>query len=113
MSYIPNQGDIIVMDFDPQAGFEQKGRRPALVVSNNKYNKHCRMAMVCPITNTDKADKKHVFHIQLDNDMQTTGVILCDQVRALDVSARNAVYKESASDEILDEAIDLICSFVE
>ena len=53
MLYIPNQGDIIVLDFDPQAGFEQKGRRPALVVSNNKYNKHCKMAMVCPITNTN------------------------------------------------------------
>ena len=110
MLYIPNQGDIIVMDFDPQAGFEQKGRRPALVISNNKYNKHCKMSMVCPITNTDK---EHAFHIRLDNNTQTAGVILCDQVRALDVSARNAAYKESVSDDILDEAIDLVCSFIE
>lgn len=66
--------------------------------------------MVCPITNTDKA---HAFHIRLDGGTQTVGVILCDQVRVLDVSARNAVYKESVSDEILDEAIDLICSFIE
>ena len=113
MSYIPNQGDIIIMDFDPQAGFEQKGRRPALAISNNKYNKHCKMAIVCPITNTDKADKKHAFHIRLDSNTQTTGVILCDQVRALDISARSAKYKESVPDEILDEAIDLICSFIE
>jgi len=110
MSYIPNQGDIIVMDFDPQAGFEQKGRQPALVVSNNKYNKHCKMAMVCPITNTDK---NHAFHIRLDDCTHTAGVILCDQVRALDISAGNAMYKESVSDETLNEAIDLICSFVE
>ena len=110
MPYIPNQGDIVIMDFDPQAGFEQKGRRPALVVSNNKYNKYCKMPMVCPIKNTDK---EHAFHIRLDNNNQTTGVILCDQVRALDTSARNAVYKESVSEAILDEAIDLICSFVE
>ena len=109
MSYIPNQGDIIIMDFDPQAGFEQKGRRPALVISNNKYNKHCKMAIVCPITNTDK---DHAFHIRLNN-TQTTGVILCDQVRSLDIDARSASYKERVSDDILDEAIDLICSFIE
>jgi mRNA interferase MazF len=109
MSYIPNQGDIVIMNFDPQIGFEQKGRRPALVVSNNKYNQHCKMAMVCPITNTDK---EHAFHIRL-NSTQTTGVILCDQVRTLDISARDASFKESVPDDILDEAIDLICSFVE
>ncbi|MCL2351320.1 MAG: type II toxin-antitoxin system PemK/MazF family toxin [Firmicutes bacterium] len=110
MPYVPDQGDIVVMDFDPQTGFEQKGRRPALVVSNNKYNRHCKMAMVCPITNTDK---DHPFHIRLDKGTHTAGVILCDQVRALDITARNAVYAESVADEIVEEAIDLICSFVE
>ncbi|MCL2343955.1 MAG: type II toxin-antitoxin system PemK/MazF family toxin [Firmicutes bacterium] len=110
MPYIPNQGDIVIMDFDPQAGFEQKGRRPALVVSNSKYNRHCKMAMVCPITNTDK---NHAFHIRLDHNTQTTGVVLCDQVRALDINSRHVSYKESVPDDVLDEAIDLICSFVE
>ena len=110
MSYIPNQGDIIIMDFHPQSGFEQKGRRPALVVSNNTYNKNCKMAIVCPISNTDK---DHPYHIRLEQSTQTTGVILCDQVRSLDINARNAVFKESVSDTIIDETIDLICSFVE
>ena len=110
MSYIPNQGDIIVMDFDPQSGFEQKGRRPALVISNNTYNKTCKMAIVCPISNTDKS---HPYHIRLERGTQTSGVILCDQVRSLDIYTRNAVFKESVADAIIDEAIDLICSFVE
>jgi mRNA interferase MazF len=110
MSYVPNQGDIIIMDFDPQAGYEQKGRRPALIISNNKFNRYCKMALVCPITNVDK---DHPFHIRLDGKTQTTGVILCDQVRALDVTARNASYTETVSEDIIDEAIDLICSFIE
>ena len=110
MKYTPNQGDIIMMDFDPQKGFEQKGRRPALVVSNNVFNQHSKLAMVCPITNTDKA---HVLHIPLGNDTKTTGVILCDQTRALDVVARNADYVEHVSDDVLDRVIDMVCSFVE
>ncbi|MCL2486394.1 MAG: type II toxin-antitoxin system PemK/MazF family toxin [Oscillospiraceae bacterium] len=110
MIYIPRKGDIVIMDFDPQVGFEQKGRRPAMVISNDNYNRHCKMVMVCPITNTDK---NHAFHIRLDKRTKTTGVILCDQVRAFDTIARNAVYKESAPDDIIDEAVDLICSFVE
>lgn len=110
MAYIPKRGDIVMMNFNPQIGFEQQGRRPALVVSNNTYNRHCKMAMVCPITNTDKA---HAFHIRLTNATQTTGVILCDQVRALDLSARDAVFKESIPDDIIDDAVDLICSFIE
>ena len=108
--YIPKQGDIITMDFDPQVGFEQSGRRPALVISNEMYNRHCKMAIVCPITNTDK---NHAFHVKLNDEIKTTGVILCDQVRTLDVIARNAAYKEFMSDDILCEVIDLICSFIE
>ena len=110
MPYIPMQGDIVVMDFDPQLGFEQSGRRPAIVVSNSIYNRHCKLAIVCPITNTDK---NHAFHIRLDNSTQTTGVILCDQARALDISAKNALFVETAPDDILGDVIDLLCSFIE
>jgi mRNA interferase MazF len=107
--FVPDQGDIIVMDFDPQTGFEQSGRRPALVISNSIYNRHCKMALVCPITNTDK---DHVFHVRLDKQTNTTGVILCDQIRALDVTARNAAFKERVPESVLDEAIDVICAFL-
>ncbi len=110
MAYEPKQGDIIFLNFNPQAGLEQRGRRPALVISNNNFNRHCKMAMVCPITHTDKG---HAFHIRLDKNTETTGVILCDQIRTLDTVARNAEYKETVPNEILEEAIDLICSFIE
>lgn len=110
MVTIFEQGDIIYLDFDPQAGHEQKGRRPALVITNNVFNRYSKMIMVCPITNTDKA---HPFHIKLDNRTKTTGVILCDQARTLDVGVRNATYAEKAPDDIIQEAVDMIISFVE
>jgi mRNA interferase MazF len=105
-----NQGDIIWLDFDPQTGHEQKGRRPALVVSNKSFNDFSSLTIVCPITNTDK---NHPFHIKLDKRTKTTGVILCDQVRTLDANARNSEYIEKVADEILFDVIDIISGFVE
>lgn len=110
MSYIPNQGDIIYLDFDPQAGHEQKGRRPGLVVSNNTYNKFTKMAMVCPITNTNRGIP---LHIELDERTKTTGVIMCEQVKALDIVKRNASFVEQVPDDIIQEAIDIVIGFVE
>lgn len=103
------QGDIIVMDFSPQRGHEQKGRRPAIVLSNNILNQHSSVALVCPITNTNK---NHPFHIELDERTQTTGVILCDQAKMLDIKAGNAEFKEECPEEIWNEAKDLIISFM-
>ena len=96
------------MDFNPQKGHEQNGRRPALVLSNDILNNHSSVALVCPITNTNK---KHPFHIELDQRTQTKGVILCDQAKMLDVKARNAQYKEECPQDIWNEAKDLIISF--
>jgi mRNA interferase MazF len=104
------QGDIIWLNFDPQAGHEQKGRRPALVVSNESFNNFSNLAIVCPITNTDK---KHPFHIKLDTKTKTRGVILCDQTRTLDIQARNYVFIEKIEDELLYEVIDIINGFIE
>ncbi len=92
------QGDIIRLDFNSQAGNEQKGIKPALVVSNDIFNKLSKIFIVCPITHTDK---KHPFHISLDNRTQTNGIILCDQ-------ARNAKFIEKLPEDILDEVINLI-----
>lgn len=103
------QGDIIVMDFSPQRGHEQRGRRPAIVLSNNILNQHSSVALVCPITNTNK---NHPFHIELDERTQTTGVILCDQAKMLDIKARNAEFKEECPEDIWNEAKDLIISFM-
>lgn len=103
------QGDIIIMDFSPQQGHEQRGRRPAIVISNNILNQHSAMALVCPITNTNK---HHPFHIELDDRTQTTGVILCDQAKMLDLKARNAQFKEECPKDIWMEVKYLISSFM-
>ncbi len=103
------QGDIIVMDFNPQQGHEQRGRRPAIVLSNNILNQHSALVLVCPITNTNK---KHPFHIELDRRTETTGVILCDQAKMLDVRARNARFQEKCPDDIWKDAKDLLISFL-
>jgi len=104
------QGDIVYLDFDPQAGHEQKGRRPALVVSNNLFNRVSSLTMVCPITHTDR---KHPFHIRLDSRTKTDGVIMCDQARMLDLQVRHALFEEKAPEDITSEAVDLIIGFVE
>ena len=105
-----NQGCIIWLDFDPQTGHEQKGRRPALVVSNKTFNNFSNLAIVCPITNTNK---NYPFHIKLDNRTKTTGVILCDQARTLDIKARNYELIETVPQDILFEVIDIINGFIE
>jgi mRNA interferase MazF len=104
------QGQIIWLDFCPQIGHEQKGRRPALVVSNESFNKFSNLAIVCPITNTDK---NHPFHIKLDQRTKTTGVVLCDQTKTLDISARNYSYIEELPEDILFDVIDVIGGFIE
>lgn len=104
-----NQGDIITLNFNPQTGHEQSGRRPAIVLSNDILNHHSSMALVCPITHTNK---HHPFHIELDDSTQTDGVILCDQAKMLDVTAREARFKEKCPKHIWAEARDLVISFL-
>lgn len=110
MVNIFEQGDIVYLDFDPQTGHEQRGRRPALVVSNDLYNRVSSLTMVCPITHTDRG---HPFHLRLDSRTQTDGVVLCDQARMLDLTSRNASFVEKAPEDIVAEAVDLIIGFVE
>lgn len=104
------QGDIVYLNFDPQAGHEQKGRRPALVVSNNLFNRVNSLTMVCPITHTDRGLP---FHLRLDDTTKTDGVVLCDQVRMLDLNSRKATFVEKAPAELVAEAVDLIIGFIE
>jgi len=110
MSFIPEQGDIITLEFDPQVGHEQKGRRPALVVSNNTFNNFTKIAMVCPITNTNRG---FPLHVTLDERTKTKGVIMCEQVKSLDVNARNVVYQEKVPADIMEEVVDILIGFLE
>ncbi|MCL2044164.1 MAG: type II toxin-antitoxin system PemK/MazF family toxin [Treponema sp.] len=110
MQYSPKQGDIIYLDFDPQAGHEQKGRRPALIISNEQFHIRTNLAMVCPITNSIS---NFPMHIKLDSRTKITGEIMCEQAKCLDIAARNVTFSEAVPDDILDDAIDLICAIVE
>ena len=109
MVTIFGQGDIVYLDFDPQSGHEQKGRRPALVISNNLFNRVSSLTMVCPITHTDRGP----FHLRLDERTRTDGVILCDQARMLDLNSRHASFVERAPEDISSEAVDMVIGFLE
>ena len=91
MKYQAKQGDIIIVDFSPQKGYEQRGKRPAIVVSNNFFNRLSSLALVCPITNTFS---DFPLNVNLDDRTETTGSILCQHIKSLDLAARNASYIE-------------------
>jgi len=104
------QGDIIKIDFDPQAGHEQAGYRPAVVVSNEYFNRKTKLAIVCPITNTNNS---FPLHIKLDDRTMTTGVILCEHVRSLDISARGYKVVEPLPQDLLQNLISIIFAEIE
>ena len=104
------QGSLVWLDFDPQIGHEQKGRRPALVVSNETFNNFSNLAIVCPVTNRNK---DYPFHVRLDERTKTTGVILCDQARTVDIIVRNYEFIEKIPNDILFDVIDIIGGFTE
>ena len=110
MPYVPKQGDIILLEFDPQAGHEQRGKRPALVVSNNTYNKFINLALVCPITTTDRS---FPLHVKLNERLNTKGFVMCEQVKALDIKARNAIFFEKVSNNVMEEVADILLGFIE
>lgn len=99
--YAPERGDIVWLTFDPQAGHEQAGRRPALVLSPKAYNAKTSLALICPITSQTKG---YPFEVALPNG-PVNGVILADQVRNLDWTARRAEKISSVSDEVLSEVL--------
>jgi mRNA interferase MazF len=108
--YIPNQMDIIFLDFDPQSGHEQKRRRPALVLSNNSFNKYTKLAIVCPITSNLK---EFPLHVVLGDKQKIKGVVMCEQIKSIDFIARNAEFKEKMDKESFNEIIDIIKSCID
>ena len=109
--YNPKQGDIIWLDFNPTLGREQQGRRPAVVISNHVFNKFGNgIALVAPITNTDKGIS---IHIKLDERTKTTGVILTDQAKILDLSKREAELAERLPTDITKKVCAIVSSFSE
>lgn len=105
MDYRPAQGDIVMLNFTPQAGHEQAGRRPALVVSNQSFQRYTGLAIFCPIT---LQIKDYPLHVRLDDRTKTTGEILCEHVKSLDYRARKAVFVETLPDDLLSEVLDRV-----
>ena len=99
--YVPDRGDLVWLDFDPQAGHEQAGKRPALVLSPLGYNQRTSLALIVPVTNRIKG---YPFEVLLEG-CKTTGCVLADQVRNLDWVARKAKPIERAPNAVLDEVI--------
>lgn len=104
-AYVPKKGDYIAVTFDPQSGHEQKGRRPALVVSNDLFNKHTGLAIVCPITTTRR---DFPFHVPIPDNPKITGYVMVEQVKSIDFRARDARRIARASTLVLDEVLSIL-----
>jgi mRNA interferase MazF len=102
MAYIPKRGDVVWISLNPQAGHEQAGRRPAVVLSPKAYNQKVGLAILCPITNQVKG---YPFEVLLSEEVEVTGVILSDQVKSLDWRVRKAEFKESLPEEVIGEVL--------
>lgn len=100
--YTPERGDAVWITLDPQAGHEQAGRRPALVVSPASYNGRVGLALLCPITNQVKG---YPFEVALPEGMGVSGVVLADQVKSLDWRARKAAKIASAPKETVTHVL--------
>jgi mRNA interferase MazF len=104
--YVPKQGDFVVVSSDPQSGHEQKGRRPALVVSSTLFNKHTGMAMVCPITNTLR---NFPFHVAVPARIASfTGYIMVEQIKSIAYASRRAKFVAKAPQAVLDEVLSIL-----
>jgi mRNA interferase MazF len=104
-AYIPRKGDLIAMSFDPQAGHEQRGRRPALVVSNDLFNRHTGLCIACPVTNTSR---DYPFHVPLPGATGVTGFVMVEQVKSIDYRAWKAKRLTAAPPGLLDEVLSLL-----
>jgi mRNA interferase MazF len=110
MAYIPERGDVIWITLDPQAGHEQKGRRPALVISPAAYNKKVGLAICCPITSQVKG---YPFEVVIPSDMPVEGAILSDQVKNLDWKAKDAKKICGLPVPALDEVLQKLSTLIE
>ena len=99
---IPERGDIIRLELNPRVGSEQAGDRPAIIVSPTDYHRISNLVLICPITSREKG---WPFEVKLPNNLQTYGVILVDQVRAIDCQARKAHFIEKAPLELIEEVL--------
>ncbi|MBU1105640.1 MAG: type II toxin-antitoxin system PemK/MazF family toxin [Candidatus Riflebacteria bacterium] len=102
VAYTPKRGDFIRLSFDPQAGHEQMGSRPALVISHTSFNQKMGFVFVCPVSNTKR---ENPFYVPISGEKNVTGVIMADQLRSLDYRARKASFIGKCPNELFLEVL--------
>ncbi len=103
--YVPSRGDIVWLNFNPQAGHEQAGRRPALVLSPKSYNETTGLALLCPVTT---AAKGYPFEVLLPPGGDITGAVLSDHIKSLDWRARHADLATRTTPRVVDQVLQMI-----
>ncbi|GAA3411620.1 endoribonuclease MazF [Paenibacillus hodogayensis] len=101
-SYVPDRGDLVWLQFNPQSGHEQSRKRPALVISPAAYNGKVGLSLLCPVTSKIKG---YPFEVVIPQDLPIEGVILSDQVKSLDWQSRQATFICKVSDDTMAEVI--------
>ena len=109
-AYVPDRGDLVWLEFNPQAGHEQAGHRPAFVVSPRSYHRKVGLALVCPVSSRIK---QYPFEVALPAGGKTRGAILSDQVKSLDWRVRKAKFIERVAQDIVDEVTARILALVD
>ena len=97
-SYVPDRGDLVWLEFTPQAGSEQRGRRPALVLSPKSYNGRVGLALFCPLTSKVKG---YPFEVELPDGYAVSGVVLSDQLKSLDWRSGRVKFIERISPDVM------------
>jgi mRNA interferase MazF len=108
VKYIPEQGDIVALSFDPQSGHEQRGRRPAVIISNKTFNRYLGLAFACPITNTKR---DFPFHIEVQS-QNITGYIMGEQMKSIDYNDRRIKFIEKADQKTINQILGIIDSII-
>lgn len=108
--YIPKQGDIVFLDFNPIKGHEQAGMIPAVVISTNAFNQNTKMVMLCPITSNNK---EFPTHYQLEDTKRVHGSVLCEHIRSIDYEIRNLKFVEQLSSNDFISVLTLLNACIE
>ena len=106
---VPERGDVIWLTFTPQAGHEQTGRRPALVLSPEAYNGKVGLAILCPVTGQEKG---YPFEVRIPDGLPVSGVVLADQVKSLDWRVREAEWACRLPEETVDEVLGKLATLL-
>ena len=109
MSYVPKRGDLVWLSFDPQAGHEQAGRRPAFVLSPEAYNRKAGLFLACPVTSRVKG---YPFEVSLPAGLPASGVILADQIKSVDWKVRKAEFAAETPDAVIEDVLALVLPLI-